>query len=158
MYKFLFTVFTADNIGTSNVSTYRLPNNTRPLFYSLRINTWIHQEQFSFNGHVVITISVQETSRSITLHARQLLFLEMSLLNTDGSVYDTNLQYTYDSATEFLTIIPTRDIIIGSLLFVDIWYVGFLGDFNDRGFFRSSYVDSETNVTNWLASTQFQVG
>lgn len=145
-------------MGTSDIINYRLPNNTRPLFYNLRVDTEIHQEQFSFEGYVRILISVQEMSRSITLHARQLLFLDMNLLNMDESIYDTDLRFTYDSATDFLTIILNRDMLSGALHFVDIRYVGFLGDFNDRGFFRSSYVDADTNVTHWLASTQFQVG
>lgn len=49
-----------------------------------------------------------------------------------------------------------QDITIGSLLYVDIWYVGFLAQFNDRGFFRTSYIDAATNETHWFATTHFQ--
>lgn len=147
----------SDNDVSSEISTYRLPNNTRPLIYYLRINTWIHNAVFSFNGEVRITISIAETSRNVTLHSRQLLILEANLLYPDGSIFDTNLRYTYDSGTEFLTLLTNRDMISGTLLVVNIWYSGFLGDFDNRGFFRSSYIDSVTNETHWLASTQFQV-
>lgn len=111
---------------------------------------------FSFNGEVRITISITETSRNVTLHARQLLILELSLTYPDGSLFDSDLRYTYDSATEFLTIMTNQEMLGGTLLVVNVWYVGFLGEFNNRGFFRSSYVDTDTNETHWLASTQFQ--
>lgn len=116
----------------------------------------IHQGDFSFNGEVKITISILENTRNITLHARQLLILDLNIIYPNGSLFDSNLRYTYDSATEFLTIMTNQEMLGGTLLVLDISYVGFLGDFNDRGFFRSSYVDSATNETHWLASTQFQ--
>ncbi|KAJ6638604.1 Aminopeptidase N, partial [Pseudolycoriella hygida] len=141
---------------TRNASSFRLPNNTRPLFYVLKVNTSIHEQVSNFNAQVLITINVLQTSSSITLHARQMLLLDVAIRNTDGSVYDSDLRFTYDSVTEFLTIFTSRDIMIGDLLVVDITYSGFLNDFNGRGFFRSSYVDTDTNETHWFASTQFQ--
>lgn len=140
----------------SEISTFRLPNNTQPLTYELRIDSRIHQGDFSFNGEVRIMISILQTSTNITLHARHLIILDVNILYTNGDLFDTNLRYTYDSATEFLTIMTNEEMLGGSLLVVHIQYIGFLSDFNDRGFFRSSYVDSATNETFWLAATQFQ--
>lgn len=103
-----------------------------------------------------ITFSVLQTTFNVTLHARQLLILDADIRFSDGSLFDTDLRYTYDSATEFLTFITNREMLGASLLVVNVRFVGFLGDFNNRGFFRSSYFDSTRNETFWLASTQFQ--
>ncbi|KAG4067289.1 hypothetical protein HA402_000280 [Bradysia odoriphaga] len=145
-----------NSVKSSDITTFRLPNNTNPLFYNLRIDTNIHRGDFSFTGEVNITFNALETTNNVTLHARQLLILDASIRYTDGSLYDTDLRYTYDSATEFLTFITNIEMLGSALLVVHIRYAGFLGDFNDRGFFYSSYVDSTLNETFWLASTQFQ--
>lgn len=143
-----------DNVQ-SDIATFRLPNNTLPIFYNLRINTNIHEGDFGFTGEVNITFTVLETTNSITLHARQLLILDADIRYTDGTLFETDLRYTYDSATEFLTFITNQDMLGAGLLVINIEYAGFLGNFNDRGFFYSSYTNSQ-NETFWLASTQFQ--
>lgn len=144
------------NTISSDIETFRLPNNTQPLNYNLKINTSIHDGIFTFDGQVEILISILQTSNNITLHARRLGIDDITLRYPDGTLFESNLRYTYDSATEFLTVLTTEQIVGGTLLVVDIRYFGLLGDFMDRGFFYSSYVDSATNETFWLASTQFQ--
>lgn len=156
-FHFKIHIHITDTVKELEITTFRLPNNTRPLIYEIRINTSIHRGEFFFDGQARITISVQETSRNITLHARQLLILDINLRYLDDSIFDSNLRFTYDSATDFLTIFTDRELEGGTLFLLDIEYVGFLGDFNNRGFFRSSYIDSNTNETHWIASTQFQV-
>lgn len=140
----------------SDIPTFRLPNNTQPIFYSVRINTNIHEGDFSFTGDVNITFNVLQTTNNITLHARRLLILDASIWYASGVLLERDLRYTYDSATEFLTFMTNQEMLGAALMIIRIEFAGFLGDFNDRGFFYSSYVDSTRNESFWLASTQFQ--
>lgn len=127
-----------------------------PIVYDLKIETLIHTGVLSFNGEINILIYIQETSNTITLHARQLLILDILLRNLDGSTFDSNFRYTYDSATDFLTIITNRELPGSYLFYLNITYVGFLNQPNQRGFFGNSYVDTDTNQTHWFATTSFQ--
>lgn len=139
-----------------NTRNYRLPNNTIPLQYNVRIGTEIHRGDFTFTGIVRIRIKALEETNTITLHSRQMIIQRIILLNPDGSNFESGLFYTFDSDLEFLVITTDRQLTTDQELTVDITYIGILGTFMDRGFFRSSYIDPATNLTNWLATTQFQ--
>ena len=142
-----------NEVATRN---YRLPNNTIPLHYDIRLGTEIHRGDFTFSGIVRINIRVLEESNTITLQSRQMIIQRIILFNANGTNFESSLFYTFDSDLEFLVITTERQFEVDQELIVDIIYVGVLGTFMDRGFFRSSYVDPVTNATNWLATTQFQ--
>lgn len=135
---------------------FRLPNNTIPLHYDIHLSSEIHRGDTAFFGNVKINIRVTEESNTITLQSRRMLIQSIILVNLDGTNFDTSLFFTFNSELEFLTITIDRQLEVDQELILDITYVGVLGSFMDRGFFRSSFVDPETNVTNWLATTHFQ--
>lgn len=134
---------------------FRLPNNTFPLHYDLSLSTNIHRGDFMFNGLARINIRVLENSDTITLHYRQLMIRNVNILHVNGTVLQQNVRFMMSHPLEFLDISPSNPLTIDEELIVEISYAGILRS-DGAGFIRSSYVNSETNETFWLASVQFK--
>lgn len=126
--------FRADQTG------YRLPNETVPETYDISLTTRIDQSNFDFLGTVQIKVFVVNTTRQITVHARQLTINEIQLYGETGSSIDL-LPWNYNVVTEFLTI-PTKSINLekGKRYRLIIYYTGVLRTDN-AGFYRSSYLN-----------------
>lgn len=141
---------------------FRLPNNTRPLAYSIHLTTRIDtQTDFTFVGTVAITlIGVGAASNTITLHHRNLTIISAQL--TRSSAPDVYLPLVeppiYTAANELLTY--TLDAAAGNLItagerfVLTIRYAGVLRT-DTSGFYRSSYIN-ESGQKRWLATTQFE--
>ena len=142
-----------NNFNTNR--NFRLPNNTIPLHYDLFMSSEIHAANFLFEGVVRINIRVLEASNSITLHSRQHIIQRIDLFNSDGSEFQTNLDFVAESETEFLTFTTNQDFEVDQELTIVITFVGILADFQSRGFIRNSYIDPETNQTVWTAQSHF---
>lgn len=129
------------NFKPDNVS-YRLPNNTKPESYDITIMTDIADGHFEFSGTVKIGIRILETTRTITLHQRQLKIDSVKLETEFGRSIPILLP-EYRPDTEFLTITTAGDTISpGNKVFLTIHYKGTLRkDF--AGFYRSSYTNSD---------------
>ena len=132
---------------------YRLPNNTIPLNYLIKLETNVHKGDFTFNGTVRIHIQVVTATKSITLQTRQLTLINIKLMNIDMSVITSTAIYTQTIDTEFL-IINTPDLIANQEIYVEIDYTATLRD-DEAGFYRSSYKNLAGD-TVWLAVTQFE--
>lgn len=121
---------------------YRLPNNTRPISYDIHLTTNVHlQTDFNFTGEVAIRFVVLETSRTITLHHRQLTIGTSSLssVSSPNSPIPLN-EYDYDETNEFLSYtLSDQDLIVGSEYILNISYNGVLRT-DEAGFYRSSYL------------------
>lgn len=140
---------------TLNERSFRLPNNTEPISYNISLSTDIHRGVFGFEGDVSINIRALEATNNITLHSRHTIIERIDLFNPNGTLYQANLFYTYDSELEFLVIPFTRELEAGQELRIDISYNGFIRAETENGFFRNSYIDPETDQQIWLATTQF---
>ncbi len=134
---------------------YRLPNNTVPLHYDISLRTNIHSGDFMFDGRVQIHIKVLEDSDSITLQYRQLVIRNVNILDVNGTIVQQNVRFIMTHPLEFLDILPQTALAIDDELIVDVSYTGILRN-DGAGFIRSSYVDSNSNETVWLASVQFK--
>lgn len=134
---------------------YRLPNNTVPLHYDIRLRTNIHRGDFMFDGRVQIHIKVLEDSDTITLQYRQLVIHNVNLMDVNGTIIQQNVRFTMTHPLELLDILPQTPLTTGDELIVDISYAGILRD-DGAGFIRSSYINPNTNETIWLASVQFK--
>lgn len=147
----------AEKAEIENLSTrsFRLPNNTVPVHYDLRITTNVHNADFIFEGEVRINITVLEASDVITLQFRQLIIRTVNLLNPDGSIFQQNAPFRLINEVEFLEIPTTRQLLVGEALVVEVIYSGILRE-ETSGFFRTSYVNPASNQTVWLASTHFK--
>lgn len=144
--------FEVDNLSSRS---FRLPNNTIPLHYDVRIRSDIHRGDFIFEGEVRINITVLEASDVITLQYRQLIIRTINLRNPDDSILQQNAPFRLISDLEFLEI-PTNNLLaVGQALVVEVVYSGILRE-ETSGFFRTSYVNPATNQTVWLASTHFK--
>lgn len=120
---------------------YRLPNNTKPESYDIKLSTNIHEGDFNFSGLAAINLRVLEPSYNITLHARQLTIKSIQLTTSFGIKIDTH-NFTYDPVTEFLTIPTTSQLQKNAQYQLAIAYSGTLRTDN-LGFYRSSYINSK---------------
>lgn len=134
---------------------YRLPNDTRPETYDIHLRTWVHEENFQFEGLVNIGIvTVNETS-AITLHMRQLTIVQTRLFTTGDVPSLISIgPYSYNSSFEFLRI-PINSVLPANTRYVlEITYSGTLRQ-NQGGFYRSSYFN-DAGQRIYLATTQFE--
>lgn len=138
-----------------NDRSFRLPNDTEPVSYNIRLSTDIHRGVFEFQGEVTINIRALEDTSSITLHSRQTIIERIDLFNPNGTLYEGNVFFTYDSEVEFLVIRVNRGLEAGQELTIEISYSGILRT-ELMGFFRQSYHNMDTHEDTWLATTQFQ--
>jgi hypothetical protein len=67
-------------------STYRLPNNSVPLRYDLRLKTDFDKGDFNFEGRAKIYLKTIESTKKITLHMKDLNIENIDLFGVDGSL------------------------------------------------------------------------
>lgn len=131
--------------NANETSHYRLPNHTHPETYDISINTRIDLSQFNFTGVVKIGIFVDERTRQIVLHTRQLDVSQVNLFRLLGNSYtDVKVgNYILDQELEFLIIdTESEDLNPGDRLLLEIAYNGTLR-METYGFYRSSYTDMD---------------
>lgn len=133
---------------------YRLPNNTKPVYYDIKLETAIHEGNFTFTGYVDIQINVIEETDVITLHYRQLTISDVQLWDEDTMTSPAYDYFTTREDQEFLVINLSETLKPGETYHVVIDYVGTLRN-DDAGFYRSSYFN-EAGKEVWLATTQFE--
>lgn len=121
---------------------YRLPNDTVPEHYSVRLVSNVHRNDFSFSGEVDININVVQTTSVITLHHRQLVIGSVRLTNAITPTVDVLLApIAYDETTNFLSVplaSTVAPLAVGSKYILHITFTGTLRT-DQGGFYRSSY-------------------
>jgi len=139
---------------------YRLPRSIFPEFYKLNIFTHINDDEgFKFYGDVRIKVNVAENTKNITLHAKHLNIssdeIVVHQLVGDGrrqlSVNKTEFQEEFD-----FFIVYTNDLLEKDSKY-EI-YIPFKSDLSKGllGYYRSSYMDKQSNEKRWIAVTQFE--
>ncbi|XP_055306447.1 aminopeptidase N-like [Sitodiplosis mosellana] len=144
-------------VDTRDEQNYRLPNNTKPETYDITIRTTVDEavnedNDFSFEGTVVINIKALEETSTITLHARQLTITDIRLKSANGG--DIQLEWTYSIVPELVILATKSKLEKDKNYLVTIAYTGELRKDN-AGFYRSSYLDAN-GLRHWLATTQFE--
>ena len=155
--KFEFQEISLVKSQELNLGTFRLPNNTIPLHYSLRFTTNVHSADFVFEGVTSIIFRVLEPTKTISLHAAlsRLTIERINLFTVQGSVVQSNLIFIAKSDREFLEIFVDQELQVGQEFELYIESSGVLR--TDRlGFYRTSYTNRETDQINWVASTLFE--
>lgn len=120
---------------------YRLPNNTVPISYVIRLTPYIEINNFTFNGHTKINLQVLERTSNITLHTDALTYDESltSLVSQTGVVHNIT-NHTYIRNEQFLVIQVQNVLEVGNYT-LNLTFVGILA--NDMyGFYRSSYTNA----------------
>ena len=133
----------------------RLPKHIQPQKYALYLTPFIIKDNFTIQGHVDIDIIVnQKKVKTIILHSQDLKIYEntVKVIGTDNQNYDI-LGFGYEKTTNFFYIHLAKDLPRSVKLSID-----YLGDLNSdlMGFYRSSYLNDETNSTEFIATTQFE--
>lgn len=168
-----------ESLQDQAIVNYRLPNNTRPIYYDIHLTTNVHlQTDFTFSGEVLIRFIVLESSRTITLHQSQLTIESANLTLVDSPSTQIQLNpFEYDSSNEFLSFtLSSESLIIGSEYILSISYNGVLRT-DDFGFYRTSYVADDgtrrqisilsecytlniyilnISIGRWVATTHFE--
>ncbi|XP_024945317.1 aminopeptidase N-like [Cephus cinctus] len=140
-----------DNATTTN---YRLPNNSLPISYSIRLIPYIIVDNFTFDGESTIELEVLKSSSSITLHILNLTIDETATsLVSSGNKNHKIASHTYDTKKQFLILKFATHLPTGNYTLY-LKYVGNLPSNILEGFYRSSYTN-DNGQTVWLATTQF---
>jgi len=154
LYKIIFicafvliAVDTAVIVRDSNEEeiNYRLPNHTKPLSYNIKLNPHLGPNNFTFDGEVVYHINILNSTKTLTLHMKNLIINEnATILKTYVGFYHyIPTIYDYNNETEMLNIGFNEDLPVKCY----ILHLKFTGVLSDRpyGFYRSSYADSAGN-------------
>lgn len=117
----------------------RLPNDTIPIHYDVSLTTRIHSQEFTYNGHVEITIKCLVATSTIVLHSH---VSQITLITLKSGTVETELRnfLTDDEDTEFLTIQLDSPLVAEQEY---ILYIAFTGDHSEEnlGWFRASYTN-----------------
>lgn len=146
-YPDLFSKVQANqNFDDELMGIYRLPNDTVPEHYSVRLVTNVHRNDFSFTGEVDITFNVVQATSVITLHHRQLVIGSVTLNNAITPAVNIPLApIAYDVTTNFLSVplaSSATPLAVGSKYILHIAFTGSLRT-DQSGFYRISYADDD---------------
>lgn len=126
---------------------YRLPNNTEPVEYDIKLTTNIHNAELPFDGRVDITINVIEDTKTVVLHQRRLTINKATIRDITSQT-ERDMTWSYESTREFLSLTPSDTSITllkDSTWVLSILYNGTLRTDNG-GFYRSTYKDENENT------------
>ena len=133
------------------VRDVRLPTSITPEKYNVYLTPFIIKNNYTIEGHVDIVVNVSEPTSTITLHIRDILIYE-NLVQVEGREV---VGHGYDAEREFYIIHVDKELTLGHRFKVSISFLANLNE-NLSGFYRSSYYDSGTNTTKYLAVSDFE--
>uniref|UniRef100_A0A2S2QD74 Aminopeptidase N n=1 Tax=Sipha flava TaxID=143950 RepID=A0A2S2QD74_9HEMI len=151
----LFLVLGAAFARSQEVPEYRLPTTFKPISYRLDVTTHL-ENKFTFEGVVDIKITCLKATNTVVLHSNNLNIDTKGVAVSDGGgkvVPVTGVGFV--TKTELMHVKCAEKFKPGNEY---VLTVPFMGNITDDlvGYYRSSYVDKETNQTRWLAVTQFE--
>jgi len=116
--------------------TSRLPGNSEPRLYALRVEP--NLENATFSGSVDITIEVKTTTSAITLNSKDLVLHEIKVTdeNTDRDISVKSWSYAEDR--EQVVISMDGHVLANRRYTIRIRFEGILRD-DGTGFFKSGY-------------------
>jgi len=126
----------------------RLPSYIKPERYKLLVKPDL--ESFTFEGEEMITLVLDKSVSSITLHAKELKVFDVSYRSKKYEVRSKAVKYDPKSETVIFTFSSKLPKGRGEL---SLKFKGILND-KMRGFYRSRY--THQNKEKHLATTQFE--
>ncbi|XP_063991011.1 membrane alanyl aminopeptidase-like [Diachasmimorpha longicaudata] len=141
----------SDVINSEGKALHRLPKNISPTNYELWLYPHLKLSNFTYEGRVIISISVLSNTNSITLNAEGLnIFQERSELFHGNNSIDI-LSQNLDDERQFYIISLAVTIPPG----IYSLRLNFLGEIRDDvfGFYRSAI--KVGTKTRWMGVTQF---
>uniref|UniRef100_A0A1L8DQZ0 Aminopeptidase n=1 Tax=Nyssomyia neivai TaxID=330878 RepID=A0A1L8DQZ0_9DIPT len=149
----IFEIKSNAMIAEDDEVSYRLPNNTHPIHYDLRLTTRIHAADFTYTGSVTIQISVIEPTNVITMHSRDIT-VQSVVVRAQGCTQNLYVSNAYDPDTEFLTITTSSQLAVGAYDVI-IEFQGIHSRAVTYGWYAAAYTNDAGN-TMWFAVTDFE--
>lgn len=120
------------------VDSGRLPDNTEPRSYALRVEPNLEPENASFAGSVDITIAVMTATSTITLNSKGLVLHDIRVTdeNTDRDISVSSWSYVEDR--EQVVISMDGHVLANRRYTIRIKFEGILRD-DGTGFYKSGY-------------------
>lgn len=149
--------------SASNNVNYRLPTDTQPVHYELKLTTNIHLEdetdpdKFKFMGEVEITFEVLNETNEIVVHSKDQILEAAELRDDTGAVIpwaDEELPLP-ELDTDFVRFKAVNVLVKDATYKLWIKYQGELRERVRRGFYKSFYETSDGRKV-WFVGTQFQ--
>ncbi|KAH8355088.1 hypothetical protein KR093_005376 [Drosophila rubida] len=135
--------------------SFRLPHALRPVHYELRILTHLNgPDQLRFEGQVQIDLRVLEQTSNITLHAKNLTIDQTQITLKSRTGNNCINRTEFDEEKEFFILQTCEWLQHDEQYELFIPFEGALNG-NESGYYWSSFSDAQTNVTSYLAVTQF---
>lgn len=135
----------------------RLDKSVIPQKYRLLVTPFLVLNNFTFLGHVDIEVVANKVNlRSVTLHAMELNIFENSLtvVDSDKQSYDP-VGLGFEDSAQFFTIYLSKELPVNKTITLSMDFTGALKE-DLMGLYLSKYVDEASNVTEYLATTQFE--
>lgn len=136
----------ATEIEGEKYRNYRLPNDTYPEQYNIKITTNVHSGERSFKGEVIIDICVLIDTDDIVLHSLELDINKVTINQLCCNDEPEELSKAYDLKRNFLILTRKtgQRFISGSKHQITIQYNGSLRS-DKRGFYMTKYKDDNGN-------------
>ena len=132
-----------------------MPSHVLPESYVIHLTPFIIPENYTIEGHVDIVVNVNENADNIVLHIKDIVIYEnLVFLHDEKSGEKIQIKgHAYDKEREFYII--KVNVQAGHSYKVS---VGFSAKLNNdlAGFYRSTYYDSEKNVTKVIGTSQME--
>ncbi|XP_060657359.1 glutamyl aminopeptidase [Drosophila nasuta] len=143
-------------VGALSINdSFRLPDVFRPEHYELRILTHINgPDHLRFEGQVKIKFKVNAHINNITLHSKNLTIDETQIIVTSRYGNNCIVKSEFDEDKEFFILQLCELLQDDEHYELMIPFEGFLNN-NQSGYYWSSFNNTKTNETNYLAVTQF---
>lgn len=146
------------NTAASPDGRFRLPNDTLPVRYDLKITTHIHLQNFDFQGELSVEIEALRSVRDVYLNSMGISITKASLWDSprgSRAIQDiTSSRIKYDTYYEMVIFELTNYLSTGRKYILDISYSGKVRNDDSGGFYWRDYYESGSR--RFIAGTQFQ--
>lgn len=139
----LFVLAWGSGVRGDKMDVFRLPGNSKPTSYNLKIVPSMNGINSTFKGVVKIAFSTSETTEKITLNLKDLTVTNVTVVDVGGN-FPRNVEvrdWIYDTKNEQFAFLLKQKIIANRKCEVTISYWGKIRD-DLTGFYLSSYVES----------------
>ncbi|XP_029346688.1 aminopeptidase N [Acyrthosiphon pisum] len=142
-------------VNSEETIDFKLPTNFKPVSYELNVVTHL-EDKFMFEGVVCIRMTCVGATDTIVLHSASLNIDTKSVVvaNCGENVIQVS-SVSFDPDKELMHVKSTVNFKPCDEYVLTIPFTGNLTD-DLVGYYRSSYVDKESNQTRWLAITYFE--
>ncbi|XP_050463776.1 thyrotropin-releasing hormone-degrading ectoenzyme-like isoform X2 [Cataglyphis hispanica] len=133
----------------------RLSDQVLPLEYTLKIIPILEEKNFTMIGVAQIQFYSKIPTKHIRFHARQLLIQNIRVeeyRSPNGSKLIS--KYVVMDEKDFIDVYFLQILMAGETYVLHVEYTIPLHE-KSTGFFRSAYIDRDTNETRWIAVSNF---